>query len=376
MSLTQFAPEQWAQEYTGQWYQALLEAPWPEALAQQTANTLFQLTLLCGQLLMQEAELTGTAEDPDTPPPALPITEALAAQVMEYFAEMLAKALMHMLAMGVPDAPREHVTNVLAEEAYTYCKSMVISVALAPTPPERNDLSQWLTQAAEEAIPHYLLAYENDHGPVILSPLRPENTEEGVTDWAEAANAPAMPQQPQNNDANNEDHANAEFGGDDHDMATPAAPQPGGISSKLAAVAMLLKSLPHSAHANILRLFPPAIRAEVLPLVETDDWLNTIDPAEVTTQLQTLRHVFTQPAQAPPNPLQQLVDQAPWAGILQTLQPERPIWLATLSALKQGEPLADASELPPFMQKALYQHLAPLMPPDTEALNTPQPMIQ
>ena len=356
MALETFAPDQWAQNLTAQQYQNMLQAGWPDEDVQQAANTIFNFTLLCGQLMMQEAVLEVTTDDNQTQ--QVELTEDMASQIMDFFAEALAMALMAAMQMRLPPDPRQRIIETLAEGLFNYCKQLMGSLLVISPQPSREELSQWLGQTAQDALQQFVTEYEKENGPI--TPL---------TDTAEVPSDGGGDGQPAlliQEGGPPEDIPDQATTAEAPEAGQPAAPTPTAPDSKaapsdaqrqlkLGAIALLLQSLPASAHQRVLRLFPAELHADIRAMAADDRWLDDVDPIALNQQLQGLKQVLQQPADHPNAKLAQLLNQVPWSSVTRVLKAERPVWQAFLYALRQGD--EPDQPLPPFMQQALYAHL-------------------
>jgi hypothetical protein len=361
MALETFAPDQWAQNLTTGHYQAMLNAGWPDDAVQQCANTLFNFTLLCGQLLMQEQVLALPVNNPDDPPQTIELTEDIAGQILDYFSETITHALQQTLQLGLPADVRQRVIETLAEDVFSYCKQMAASVITADPAPPREELSQWLAQTAQDALQHYLGEYEKDFGPISQSPVlnttpEPATPAAFVDEPEEEAPLPGamaeIPESPALADAMDDQT--------DGPAATSPSPAPAQTTPppqalKLGAIALLLKTLPPSAHGRVLQLFPTNLHADIQAMAASDDWMEQLDPVALNQQLQGLKQALQQPADHPTTPLAQLVQRLPWPKVLDAIKHERPIWVEVLTALKQHD--IPERPIPAFMQQEMLAHL-------------------
>jgi hypothetical protein len=356
MALETFAPDQWAQNLTAQQYQQMLQAGWPDEDVQQAANTLFNFSLLCGQLLMQEHVLQVSTGDDQTQ--QVELTEDMASQIMDFFSEALAQAMMGAMQMRLPPDPRQRIIETLAEGLFTYCKQLMGSVLTTSPPPPREEISQWLNQTAQDALQHFVGEYEKEFGPITpLAEDPAENTPDGQPSLLIQEGGPPadIPEQAVSAE-DTEPLATTPA-----EQAPPPAPQAGATTGdaqrqlKLGAIALLLKSLPASAHPRVLRLFPTDCHADIKAMAQDDAWLDAVDTVALNQQLQGLKQVLQQPADHPTGKLAELLTRMPWSTVTQILKPERRIWLQYLNALRQGD--EPEQPLPQFMQQALYAHL-------------------
>jgi hypothetical protein len=191
MPLENFAPDQWAQELTGPHYQEMMQAGWPAEVVEHSSNTLFNFLLMCGPLLIKNpylkmSAIEGSDKQNMTQTNAIPLTEKMAVDVMDYFAETIACASTITLERGLPLDVRQHILSCLAQDVYDYCRDAVAYVQLAEQKPTRSDIKQWLGKTANEAFVYYFAKYEQEFGTVtpILIPRQPfsQSPQNSVTD--------------------------------------------------------------------------------------------------------------------------------------------------------------------------------------------------
>jgi hypothetical protein len=368
MPLENFAPDQWAQELTGPHYQEMMQAGWPAEVVEHSSNTLFNFLLFCGQLLMQEPHLEvpihpSQDEQAEADPQIIPLSENLAVEVMDIFAQTLAYALINTMELGLPVEVRSRLIETLAEDAYSYAKQMVVSMQVTDPQPTREDLNQWVQQTAVEGVGHYLDKYEQEFGPVTTTPIpRQTQPQQDLTDntqgadpyddndLAEAANSAEQPL-PQASTAPSPQQS-----------PPNASTHQGALGVKLAAIALWLKTMPSGMHDRLLQGFPKAHHATLQQLVNTDDWIAELDHQALTQQLTSLKQAFDQPVTIDETQrLTQWLHTVNWQQVQACLATERPIWLHLLTALKLGDP-PEVEIPPPAMLKVLHQYLQQQLP--------------
>lgn len=318
-------------------------AGFDETEVQENASQMFNMGLIAGQQIQQEKVIKLPEGNPD-----VPYTPEMADRTIRVFLKGMDAALYKAHENHLPSQEKWQLLQNVAYHVFEQCKQVALATLGQEETPEiqipDEQIVEWLSQTAIEALLYYLAEHEKQHGPIsrvddpMLSPeaLAPIETETPLEDLPVA---PAVAPKP-----------------------VSAVSQLPDIHHKYAAVALLLNGLLPEKQSRILAAFQPEERETIAQYKDPEVVAQQLDLARVAQYLKAFKEKMGQSKAQPKSKhaavLSQMVQQLPAQRLERLFASERSLVRGYVTQWAQGQSHQNAPyTLPSGVEESLALYL-------------------
>lgn len=374
------------------------EADVPDDNIESMVRFLGRMAHVSVQLTQQEKEI----KIPNTNH-VVPFDGPTSARTVELFCEGMGEALIRTSQLGIPDEPREQILQNVAQYVYENAKQVVLSTFGQDSTPDiqipEEQQFELLYQTANSALTHFITQYEEEHQ---VSLIEKEGMPDDIGDLTHSVDDidPMMaPQQLDQQAPQPPVQQSSQQAPQPPQPQPPASQQqqqpqfPPVVHEKLAAVALLLNTLPQDKGQQMYNMFNPEQQQLIQHYLNPVHIQQALNLNAVLHQLHALRQRIlgddpsarsapplasgspqvTNEAEAPSvsaayHAMKQLAEEYPKQALLKLVEAERPrIQQYVAQLFEEDLPveaiLSSASSrqndvaLPSHIETLLYQHL-------------------
>lgn len=306
----------------------------------------------------------------------IPLNEQNALQACTLFAEGIIFTLLRIQEYQIAGELINHLTQQVAMPVFEQAKQIVAATHGQEHTPEfqisPEQQAEYISQAAESALLHFINEYEKEHGPI--NP-EPEPGTEPQADPSQAA-SPEQPDLPQAEVAPQQPALPASVAA----TASRKQEQPAdtGTHEKFAAVALLLTTLSVQHRAKILNGFSPEEKELIAFYSYPQHIEQNLDASKVAAHLNQLKARFSKRDKQPQTPsgkrIASLTALIPAEKLLSCVKDERPVvarYLAACASQSVEMPDSDPAMAPTLsarLEEILYQFLTRRLSPELKQM--------
>lgn len=303
----------------------------------------------------------------------IPLTDQNALQASTLFAEGIIFTLLRIQEYKIPGDLINPLAQQVAMPVYEQAKQIVAATHGQEHTPEfqisPEQQAEYISQAAESALLHFINEYEKQNGPINPDP---EPEQQGNPIEPSPAQPAADPYDFMAPEAEPSwDDPAAAIGPDTYQPSQSPAHQAPPSHEKFAAVALLLTTLSAQQRARVLNSFAPEEKELIAFYSHPQHVEQNLDTGKVAAHLQKLKAHFSKREKNPSSKrIATLIGLISQEKLLSCVKDERPVVTRYLmahsqSAVEQAD--ADPTSIPPLssrLEDIIYQYLTRRLVPE------------